>query len=241
MSYLIIALAAVLAGFIQAVTGFGSPMVMMMVIPYFYDMVTAPALANSISIWLAATLLWKFRNKIEWSSCLYPTGVFLAFNMLAIQMVRKIDLQSLSLAFGVFLVILALYFFLFSQKKPFRANWVTATLCGVVSGLTSGFFGVGGPLMAIYFVSATKSKETYVANIQFLFTLTTAMSMFSRIVNGIYTFDLLPMTAIGVACILFGKYFGLRVLDKLNPGKLQKLVYILVGVSGAVTVVQNIR
>ena len=240
MSYIVIAAAAVLAGFLQAVTGFGSPMILMMVIPYFYDMVTAPAVANSISICLAATLFWKFRKEIDWRSCLFPTGVFLVFNLIAIQFVKKIDLNFLSLAFGVFLIILALYFFLFSKSKPFKANWISALICGTVSGITSGFFGIGGPLMAIYFVSATKRKETYIGNIQFLFTLTTSFSMLSRIANGIYTIDLLPTTLIGIACVLAGKQLGLRVLNKLDPDKTQKLVYAFVGISGAITVIQNL-
>lgn len=240
MAFLVIGAAAVLAGFLQAVTGFGSPMVLMMVVPYFFDMVTAPAVANSISIGLAATLAWKFRKNIDWSTALFPTMVFLVFNVITVPFVKKIDLGFLSLAFGVFLVILALYFFLFSKQKPFRANWITALICGTISGITSGFFGIGGPLMAIYFVSATRDKQTYIGNIQFLFTLTTMGSMTARVINGIYTVDLLPYTLLGLACIMVGKHLGLKLLDKLNPELTQKIVYAFVGISGAITVIQNL-
>ena len=80
MAFAVIGASAVLAGFLQAVTGFGSPMILMMVIPYFYNMVASPAVANSISIWLAATLAWKFRKHIDWKSGLFPTVVFFLFN-----------------------------------------------------------------------------------------------------------------------------------------------------------------
>ena len=238
MSFVVIGAAAVLAGFLQAVTGFGSPMVLMMVIPYFYNMVTAPAVANSISVCLAASLAWKFRKNIEWSSCLFPSSIFILFNVLSVQFVKKIDLDFLSLAFGVFLVILAVYFFLFSKKKPFRANWATALICGILSGITSGFFGIGGPLMAIYFVSATKSKEAYIGNLQFLFTSSTLISMSIRVINGIYTLDLLPTTLLGIACIMLGKHLGLRILNQLNPDLTQKIVYGFVGISGLINVIQ---
>lgn len=238
MSFVVIGAAAVLAGFLQAVTGFGSPMVLMMVIPYFYNMVTAPAVANSISVCLAASLAWKFRKNIEWSSCLFPSSIFILFNVLSVQFVKKIDLNFLSLAFGVFLVILAVYFFLFSKKKPFRANWATALICGILSGITSGFFGIGGPLMAIYFVSATKSKEAYIGNLQFLFTSSTLISMSIRVINGIYTLDLLPTTLLGIACIMLGKHLGLRILNQLNPDLTQKIVYGFVGISGLINVIQ---
>ena len=238
MAFLVIGAAAVLAGFLQAVTGFGSPMILMMVVPYFYNMVASPAVANSISIWLAGTLFWKFRKHIDWKSGLFPTAVFFLFNVLSAQYAKEIDLNFLSLAFGVFLVILAAYFFLFSKKKPFRANWITAVLCGSVSGITSGLFGIGGPLMAIYFLSATKTKESYIGNLQFLFTTSTLASMAIRVVNGIYTMDMIPMTIVGVACIMVGKQMGLKLLNKLDPEKTQKIVYASVGITGIINVIQ---
>lgn len=238
MAFLVIGAVAVLAGFLQAVTGFGSPMILMMVVPYFYNMVESPAVANSISIWLAATLLWKFHKYIDWKSGLFPTAVFFLFNVLSAQYAKQINLNFLSLAFGVFLVILAVYFFLFSKAKPFRANAFTAVLCGTLSGITSGLFGIGGPLMAIYFLSATKSKEAYIGNLQFLFTTSTLASMAIRIANGIYTLNMVPMTIVGVACVMLGKQMGLKLLDKLDPEKTQKIVYAFVGITGIINVIQ---
>lgn len=238
MTFVVIGLAAILAGFLQAVTGFGSPMILMMVVPYFYSMVESPAVANSISIWLAATLAWKFRKHIDWKTGLFPTAVFFLFNIFSAQYAKEIDLNILSLGFGVFLVFLAAYFFLFSKKKPFSANWITAVLCGSISGITSGLFGIGGPLMAIYFVSATKSKENYIGNLQFLFTTTTLASMTVRVINGIYTVDMLPVTLVGVICIMVGKHLGLRLLNKLDSEKTQKIVYAFVGISGLINVIQ---
>ena len=238
MAFMVIGIASVLAGFLQAVTGFGSPMILMMVVPYFYSMVEAPAVANSISIWLAATLAWKFRKHIDWKSGLFPTAIFFLFNVVSAQYAKEIDLKFLSLAFGVFLVVLAAYFFLFSKKKPFPANWITAVLCGSISGITSGLFGIGGPLMAIYFVTATKTKENYIGNLQFLFTTSTLASMAIRVVNGIYTVDMLPITLVGVACIMVGKRLGLRLLNKLDPEKTKKIVYAFVGISGLINVIQ---
>lgn len=238
MAFLVIGAAAVLAGFLQAVTGFGSPMILMMVVPYFYNMVESPAVANSISIWLAATLFWKFRKDIDWKSGLFPTAVFFLFNVLSAQYAKQINLNFLSLAFGVFLVILAVYFFLFSKAKPFRANWFTAVLCGTLSGITAGLFGIGGPLMAIYFVSATKSKEAYIGNLQFLFTTSTLASMAIRIANGIYTLNMVPVTIVGVACVMLGKQMGLKLLNKLDPEKTKKIVYAFVGITGLINVIQ---
>lgn len=240
MPFILIALASVGAGIIQAVTGFGAPVILMLVIPYFFDMITAPAVASSIAMGASIALAWKFRRDIDWSTCLFPSAVYLVFSMVAIQFARNMDLDLLTLMFGAFLVILAVYFFLFSERLPFRANWKTASVCAAISGTTVGLFGIGGPLMAIYFISATQKKEAYLGNLQFMFAVSNVVNLGMRISNGIYTLALVPFTLIGFLCIMAGKRIGLKILDRLNPERMKKLIYGFVGISGAITVLQNI-
>lgn len=240
MLFAVVAASSVIAGIIQSVTGFGSAVFLMLVIPHFFNMVAAPALSSAISMGLAVTLAWKFRKHIAWDICLFPTVVYLVFSVAAINCVKGINLDALTLAFGIFLTLLALYFFACSERLSFQANRKTASVCAAVSGVTSGLFGIGGPLMAIYFVSATKEKETYLGSIQFLFAVTNAVNLLTRMVKGIYTLDLLPMTVLGFLGITAGKSVGLRILTKLDPGKTKKLIYAFVGISGVLTILQSL-
>lgn len=240
MSLVLIGLASVGAGIIQAVTGFGAPVILMLVIPYFFNMITAPAVSSTIAMGASIALAWKFRKDIEWNTALFPSAVYLVFSMVAIQFAKNMDLDLLTLLFGGFLVILSVYFFFFSDRMPFRANWKTASVCAAISGTTVGLFSIGGPLMAIYFVSATKKKEAYIGNLQFMFAVSNVVNLGMRIANGIYTFDLLPFTLIGFVCIMAGKQIGLRILDKLDPVRMKKLIYGFVGISGAITVLQQL-
>lgn len=240
MSFAVIAAASVGAGIIQSVTGFGAPVILMLVIPYFFNMITAPAVASSIAMGASITLAWRFRKDIEWNTCLFPSGVYLVFSMVAVQFAKNMDLDLLTLIFGIFLVVLAAYFFFFSDRIPFRANWKTASVCAAISGVTVGLFGIGGPLMAIYFISASKTKEAYLGNLQFMFAAANVVNLGMRISNGIYTVDLIPYTLLGYICISIGKRMGLQVLDKLDGEKIKKVVYAFVGISGLISVIQNI-
>ena len=58
-----------------------------------------------------------------------------------------------------------------------------------------------------------------------------------RIANGIFTVDLLPAVFLGFAGITVGKLVGLRILDKINPGRIKKLVYAFVGISGILSLI----
>ena len=225
------------AGIIQTVTGFGAAVFLMLIMPRYYDMVAAPAITSAITLGLSAALAWKFRRHIRWKECLFPTVVYLVFSITAIGFAKKLDMAHLSTLVGVFLVILSVYFFVFSERITMKANWQTAALCAMISGVTSGFFGIGGPLMAVYFISAIREKESYIGTIQFLFAFTNIINLFTRVANGIFTIDLLPAVVLGFAGITVGKILGLRILDKTDPGKIKKLVYAFVGISGILTLV----
>ena len=240
MVFAVITAASVMAGVIQSVTGFGSAVFLMLIVPWFYDMVSASAIASSIAMGLGITLAWRFRRHIEFQTVALPSLVYMVCSVSAIRMVKGMDLEGLTLAFGIFLVILAAWFLVSSKKVQFTANWKSACVCSVISGVTGGLFGIGGPLMAVYFVSASKGKQSYIANTQFLFAVTNIVNFITRISRGIYTVELLPVTLLGFAGITLGKKLGLRILERIDLEGMKKGVYLFVGLSGIVTIAQQL-
>ncbi len=240
MVYAVITAASIMAGVIQSVTGFGSAVFLMLIVPYFYDMVAASAISSSIAMGLGITLAFRFRKHLEWRTVILPAVIYLVGSVGAIQVMGSIDLDVLALAFGVFLILLAAYFLVFSKKIQFTATWKSALVCSAISGVTSGLFGIGGPLMAVYFVSASKGKESYIANLQFLFAVTNIVNFFTRISKGFYTLELVPITLLGFAGITLGKQLGLKILDRLDLESMKKGVYLFVGVSGVLNVLQQL-
>jgi len=236
MIYAVVACMALLGGTVQTVTGFGGGVVMMLALPYFFGMVQAPALSSIICMGLTYALAWKFRKYVDFKSVLVPAVAYVICSVVTISVVHKLDMEIMSLAFGVFLILLSIYSLAFSNRIHLEANWRTGLVCGGVSGVLSGLFGIGGPLMAVYFVSATKSKETYIGSTQFLFSLGGTVNFLMRVFRGIYTVDMIPLTLVGVLAISLGKLLGLRIVEKLNPETIRKLVYLFVGISGVITV-----
>ena len=80
----------------------------------------------------------------------------------------------------------------------------------------------------------------YVGNLQFMFASANVINMYLRIRNEIYTMDLIPFTLIGLVCIMVGKSIGLRILDKLDTERIKTMVYAFVGITGVVSVLQNL-
>lgn len=238
----IIFITAIGAGMIQSITGFGSAIVMMLVLPHFMDMVRAPALSNSIVLGLTMALAWKMRKHVDYRQSLPMAAIYITVSVTIIRVVQNINLDILNIAFALFLIGMSLYFLLSERMGniSIKATPLNGIICSAIGGAFGGMFGAGGPTVAMYFLAACKTKESYIGTFQMMFTISNIVNLYTRIRLGIYTWDLLPLTIVGFVGVTLGKSAGLRVLNRLDISLMKKIVYIFIGVSGILTLVSKI-
>lgn len=236
MVWAAVAVSALAAGVIQSVTGFGAAVVMMLVVPQFLGMAKAPALISSICIFLSILLAWKFRKKIDVRKTLMVAALYIMVSTVTIWVSASWDLDFLSLIFGLFLIVLSAYYLLLAKKLTITPTPVSTVVCSMLSGLFGGLFSTGGPIASILFMGMTKDKISYIANIQFLFVMTNMSNTVVRIMRGVYTPDMIPLTVVGILGINLGKMIGLKVLDRIDIDLMRKLIYAFIGVSGVINV-----
>lgn len=224
--------AAIVAGFIQAVTGFGAGIFMMLFFPMFFPILNASALSSSITLFASTSLAWRYRKHCQWKLLLLPTCIYLVFSSTVILLAPYLPTGILKKSFGVLLVVLSIYFLRFAGKIQVKPNLPSAMVCGGISGIASGLFGIGGPPMVIYFLSALDDKEKYLGTIQFFFAVTGAYNLVFRIFSGIYTAELLLYTLIGAVAVLIGGKVGTRLIERLDTETMKKIVYVFLGISG---------
>ena len=240
MIWCVVAAASLVAGVIQTVTGFGSVVFLMMVLPFYFDMIDAPALAIVINQLFCMALCWKYRRHIRWRLVLPPTIAFGVTNLLTLLFVGGLGMQVLVVAFGVFLILLALYFLIFARRVKMTPKPAAGITCGALCGVSAGLFAIGGPPMALYFVAAAEDHATYLACMQLLFTITGVTGIVGRLCSGLLRPAILPYAAVGTVCILLGAVVGGRIAGKLNAGTMRTVVYVFVGVSGAILLAQHL-
>ena len=152
----------------------------------------------------------------------------------------NIKLDLLSIAFGLFLIVLSVYFIFFQKSLKLRPTSFVAIVCGLVAGALSGLFSIGAPTMALYFLAVTDSRESYLGNLQALLAVTNIASLSMRVSRGLYTTDMLIPTAVGFASLLIGQWLGSKVAGRLTGEWFNRVVYALVGFSGVVTLVKQL-
>ena len=115
---------------------------------------------------------------------------------------------------------------------------LAASACSAIAGVTCGLFGISGPPMVVYYVAAMEKRESYLGTIQCFFMLTGIYSMILRSAKGLYSVELLPVTIAGGIGVLIGKSIGLRILGKLDAKALRTVIYIVLGITGVINLLQ---
>lgn len=233
-------LTAIMAGTVQTATGFGAGVLLLLVFPVFFDMLTAPAISSSICIGLSTLLAIKYRKFFKAEIAVLPTLIYTSMSILFVRFAKMLDLKVLTIIFGVFLIALSCYYLLFQNKIKITHSHFSEIFCSGVSGIFGGLFAIGGPLIALYMLERTKSWEEYLGNLQFLFMTTTIFSFVARICNGLYTIDMLPYTLIGLVGIFTGKRFGQIITSKLQLEGSKKVIYCCVGIAGLITIAKQL-
>lgn len=237
MIYLIICLSLLLAGFIQGVSGFGAGIVFMSIVPYFLSVTASAAISNFVCLMLEIMMIVRYRNHINKNIIVLPAVFFIIAATVGIHLASNLDTRIMKEILGGFLILLSIYMIVFRSKMNLRPTLLTMFVCGFVSGLCDGMFSIGGPLMVLYFLAITKSKEEYLGTIQTFFGICAVYNLALRTYRGLFTVDLLGYALVGTAAIFLGLKIGNHVVDRINDQMMQKVVCIMIGFSGAVTLI----
>lgn len=237
---LIIVLSSMLGGFVQAVTGFGGAVIIMIFLPFIFSMTAAPAVSDVITMMLSFSMFWRYRKMVNFRGLLVPAGVYLLASTLVIYQSAFLNTGKLKLLFGGFLIVLAVCFFLFSDKVKVCPSLGMNVFCAVLGGVCGGLFGISGPPVSLYYLAATKTKEEYLGTLNAFFSITVVFNIISRISNGFITAELLPFIGVGIMAILAGCGAGSRMAHRIGLSAMRKCVYILMIFAGIISVVQGL-
>lgn len=239
--YTVIISASFLGGLLQTLCGFGGGVVLLLALSPFYGLLTAPALSLAICIFMVAFLTVRFRRDIEWKLVILPTVAYLVTGTIINRLISKdMNTDIIGFFFGVFQILLSVYYLFIAKKVRAKPSILTGILCGGISGITGSLFGIGGPMLAVYLIAASKDKQSFAANIQSIFLVTNAILLIGKLRNGFYTAACIAPTFAGGIAILLGTLLGIRFMQKLDAEKMKKIVYMFLGVSGIITVCQYI-
>ena len=227
-------LIAFISSLVQSSCGFGYGIVSVAALPFVLPYPQAVALstmcAGVMSVIVAFRNRGKLRMDVLWPCTLASSIIVAAAVIFSVGKSNVVLMRIL----GALLILLSLYFFFFSEKVRVKPTIVNGLIFGVISGAGAGFFGIGGPPVVIFLLSALDNKDEYRSTISIHFICNAAIATTMRQINGIITPQLLQTSALSVIPILLGIWADGYFFRLMNEKTLRRVIYVFMAVSGVI-------
>ena len=231
-TYLLALIVIAVAACLQASLGFGFALTTMALLPFLFEYSRALAMTQIIGIVSSIYLAVRYRRFIRFDVLLPFLIPTLIVQMFTTIYSVKAPGQSLFILLGVVLIGFSLWFLAFSEKIRFKPTRKVGVTAGLVCGVTSGLFSIGGPPAALYLLPALNDKNQYQATMQAFFVIISVESLTIRILMGSLSVSDIPFIAAGWGAMLAGTLVGIVLFDRIRTPILKKAVYVLVGLNG---------
>ena len=237
MSSVVIAifLLSIGASFVQRTTGFGFGIFIMTMLPFFMPTYgESTTLSGLLAITTSAVIVWRLRSYVTWKRLWPILLTFFAVSTIAMFALTRIEDHILKRVLGVALIVISIYFALFSQKIKLSTTKKVQVGAGSLSGLMGGFFGMQGPPAVLYFIQSEPTKEHYMAMAQTYFLIGNVMMTFVRAYNGFFTTTVMTDYFFGLGGVFIGTSLGTYVFKRIPNRIFRYIVYAYIAVSGVI-------
>ncbi len=222
-------------GVLQAVSGFGFVLFVMMFFPYILSSYAdSVAVCGILSVLSSGFLTVIYRKYLHWKLISVPVCAYLIINFTVIAFAASQSDIFLKKLLAAVLIILSVYFIFFGDKIKIKPTFFNGIIFGMLSGILGGLFSVSGPPIVLYLLGTSEDNRTYMANIQLYFTITSLYSTLLRLIYGMIDIPILFYSGLGFISVLAGLFIGKKLFVKLSPFLLRKIIYTIMLLSGII-------
>jgi uncharacterized protein len=229
----VLALSLCVTHLVQGITGFGSIVLALPVLTFFYELdVLIPALIfiNLLqAIWFAVTQR-KFINWPHAKKLIVYSGVGLPIGY---AVYKYLPAEQLKIALGVFVVIVAVWNLSgIAEKKDMPKPFYLFLI--FLGGIAQSALACGGPFLVIYAAKMLPDKSEFRATLNVLWIILNALLCITYTINGEWKMEMVPIIAVGLPCVVFGTIVGIYAHEKIPQRPFSLSVFIILLISGLI-------
>lgn len=239
LQYFLIFIVSTVGSAIQAASGFGYGIFVMSVLPFFLPYGDALCATGLIAVFMAGTIAYKHRDAFDLKLIVYPVLFNLMASTAGTFFLKGQTDAMLKRVLGGFLVALSLYLFCLNDRVKIKATPLSGALSGGLGGIMGSMFGMGGPPIVIYLLSATSQTAAYIANLQVYFVCTNVYVAAIRYLHGMMNMQVLVYTGCGILGIYGGAKLGDLLFRRLDVKSLRRMVYVFMVAMGALLLIRG--
>ena len=163
----------------------------------------------------------------------------LATTPLGIWLIRILDVAVTRKIMGVFLILLAIYFYLIKKHQIIiKESIKNGIIVGLMTGLATGMFNIVGPFLTLYYYDSFDDTLAFKANLEFSFLIAGTFSLLMNMTTiKMDTFLLLSILISGAGAILAG-VLGLKIYYKINKERLKIIIIGILPLMGFIQILK---
>ena len=235
-NYFLIVIVVVLSGFLRGFIGFGSGLLMIPILSYFFSPIFA--MVFNIVIEIPATIYLTFVgakkcNFKEISPMMFTMMLTIPFGTVFLV---SIDEQVIKILMSILLIFFVILIAIGWRIKATITRYVLV-LGGIISGLMQGATGMGGPPYVTVLLSKNDSDEVARANILVITSGLVISAIISLYYFGLFTKNIFLTGIVTAPIYVFSTYLGSKFFNHSGNKYFRNSSLIALGVVGIATLI----
>ena len=233
-------IAALAAYFVKGLCGFANTLVLSSILSFGVNNINISPV--DLMLGMPGNCILAYRNRKSLRNDLWiPLSLLvLAGSLPGVFLLKNTDARIIKIIFGCAVIFTALeMLWRETHSSSGRSSRVFLVIIGILSGVLCGLFGVGA-LLAAYVGRTAKNQDEFKANISAVFIAENLFRIILYSANGIITAAAVRQALFMVPFMLAGLWLGMKSSSFLNEKTVKKCVIILLVISGALLILQNI-
>lgn len=224
-------LALFLGAFTQSMTGFGSALVAMAILPSLLGLPIAAPLVAVTGLALETMLTLRYRQALRVDAIWKVLVASLAAAPIGVSLLRYVDERLALFVLGLLLVAYALYA-LSGLRLPDLAHPAWAWVTGLLSGLLGGAYNTAGPPIVVYGNCRGWDAAQFKSNLSGFFVINSLFVTASHFFGGSFTPEVTRTVLLCLPATVLGFLLGQSMDRWLDPERFRKIVLVLLVVLG---------
>ncbi|MGO3183085.1 MAG: sulfite exporter TauE/SafE family protein [Aequorivita sp.] len=229
-----------IATLVRSTFGFGESLIAVPLLILFIPIETAVPLAVLISIFIAAVVVVQDRKQIQFQSAKWLIFFAILGIPIGLLLLTYGDENIVKTILGILIITYSVYSLV--SKSEFKLETDNKTwlfICGFLSGVLGGAYGLNGPPLVIYGNIRKWSAKHFRATLQAYFLPASIIGMFGYWYKGLWSWTVTYYFLISLPVVIPAIFVGRYLNNQLKDGNFLKYVYIGLIVIGIVLLSQS--
>ena len=227
----IVTLVALAAGLTQSLTGFGSALVSMALLPPLLGLRAAAPLVALMAGTIEISLLIRYRQALRFAAIRHLGLALILGIPVGLLGLRAVPERIALTVLGLVLCGYSAYAF-FSPRLPDLRQRGWASVAGFLAGVLGGAYNTSGPPLVIYGHSQRWEPAEFKGNLQGLFLVNDVAVVLGHLLARNYTALVLQEYLWALPGLIIGVLLGLALDRRRDPASFRRLVLIVLFAMG---------